>query len=1084
MARTKTFDIIDFAGGMNNYGDARDIENNEFETLLNVIPLKKGEIICGYNTSSLDTSSYPTISSNITVPKILSKSLLSYKSDYNSELEEVNTEHLLYSDGNKLYRLEYNGSAWSWAEITNLNSTGILYPSIGLFDGIVRYSDGSFSLNSSSPYLPSNSTKFFGAVSRKYFNATTNSISEITQDSSILKPTDGKIVFNNNIETASNNPTRGFLGLEIDAIENDSLETLTFGDSNPITFTDEPSGYVASKVSVQTNFTQIGSIVADVSNEVMNDIYGTTYDEVAIAGSDGFQQFITSSVVSAVGNINAYQIGTAQGATGYNYFFISVNPDNYDSEWGKDSEFSSTVANKSIKIKGVFAQNNSGWSRVNWQYTDFSPIIHKVNADGTIGDQITPISTDNNQQGFLQHDFYDDDSTTMYRVGVKTAQNEIAEIEEIELYHHLATDSNDATDLKHLRSYVSGASEYRLEMNDLFNTDFQTSDNLINVKIAVPDISLLTSIEFIITDDHTYSSSSNNLIYVLGQEWLNENKGMGWKDVVIDLTKISNIENTPVIGALPDFIMRLNYSNATTEISVAVDSISQVVDKRGTWNGNYKFYYSWVYDRVQETGYYEFENQLNGIYLQNERLSLKTIIRELSTGGFGSRGKRITGANIYYKEWDKDRQEEVIDDPFLLAKCDFEKGVIKSQGTSINAWSLGDTATDHYTHTALQFIDPSLSNTFSINAGYDYDPLNTIEEIRFRSAISLNRRMYYGNVDVLWEKFEGETNYRRNLYGDRIYKSLPNKPDVIPAENFLDVDINDGDEVTALASYADRLLVYKHNTMYLVNATKTLEYLEDTYKYMGVMGSKSICYTNNGVAWVNLDGAYFYNGETVINLIDKKLSRDLFASHLTVGTDKKAFTIAYEPKEKHLVIYADNGNGWIYNFISQSWSKSNTGLDDSANKRSNLELHNNTITQASINSSDNVTFHSHAIDTTASNSVVFDIRTKDYSITDIGQRKDIKAIYLTYKGTMSGARKVSVEYFADKQSNAIAVNPSDLTTSPSGFTTIKVVPTPKSSGRKVHTIQVRIKSSGDDGLALRNFELHDVSIIYREKSIK
>ena len=140
MARTKTFDIIDFAGGMNNYGDARDIENNEFETLLNVIPLKKGEIICGYNTSSLDTSSYPTISSNITVPKMLSKSLLSYKSDYNSELEEVNTEHLLYSDGNKLYRLEYNGSAWSWAEITNLNSTGILYPSIGLFDGIVRYS--------------------------------------------------------------------------------------------------------------------------------------------------------------------------------------------------------------------------------------------------------------------------------------------------------------------------------------------------------------------------------------------------------------------------------------------------------------------------------------------------------------------------------------------------------------------------------------------------------------------------------------------------------------------------------------------------------------------------------------------------------------------------------------------------------------------------------------------------------------------------------------------------------------------------------------------------------------------------------
>ena len=321
MARSKTFDVIEYNGGMNNYADARDIENNELAELLNVVTLKKGEIVCGYKTSSYNTSNYPNINSNITVPKILSKSLVSYKSDYNSELQEVNTEHLLYSDGNKLYRLEYNGSAWSWAEITNLSSTGILYPSIAIYDGVIRYSDGSFSLNSSSPYLPTNNTKFFGAVSRKYFNATINTISEITQNSSILKPTNGKIVFNDNIETSTNNPTRGFLGLEIDAIENDALETLTFGESDPISFVLNSSGSMTSeKVSRVENHTKIGSIIADVGNQVMNDIYGTTYNEVAIAGSDGAQQFITSSVVSAVGNINAYQIGTALGATDYNYF--------------------------------------------------------------------------------------------------------------------------------------------------------------------------------------------------------------------------------------------------------------------------------------------------------------------------------------------------------------------------------------------------------------------------------------------------------------------------------------------------------------------------------------------------------------------------------------------------------------------------------------------------------------------------------------------------------------------------------------------------------------------------------------------
>ena len=842
----------------------------------------------------------------------------------------------------------------------------------------------------------------------------------------------------------------------------------------------------------------VGSVIINADIDKAVDTFGDSQTEVDIAGSDtALQSFNTQGILGTQPDV--YKIGQSlTDASGYNYIFITEDPKVNGTIWGNEAEFVSNP-NRTIKIIGGFFQyNGTNWSSAtNWEYNDYSPTIHKVNADGTIGDAIDTsnnnLVVDNNQSDFIQLRFTDTSNCSKYRVRLRAAANEYIEVEKIEMYRSLAGFTDDETD----RAFGSVTMQndnnnFQTKFENVLDGTLQNPDSVYQIRIAIPDSfehSALSSINIYFSDDHNIDSNTNYLIYTLGADWIADNQGYGWKTVTLKLEDIAIQQNTPVIGTLVDVILEYNYnenlgSGNTNYNALQIDSINLVSDETGTWNGYYKFYYSWIYDRNQETGYYEFLGQGNGIYLTNERLSAKALIRELSTGGFGSRGKRITGANIYFKEYDIDRDEVKYDDPFLLLKLDFEKGAIKPLGTELNAWALGTTATDHYTHTALQFIDPSLSNTFSINAGYDYDPLNTIEEIRFRSAISLNRRMYYGNVDVLWEKFEGETNYRRNLYGDRIYKSLPNKPDVIPSENFLDVDINDGDEVTALASYADRLLVYKHNTMYLVNATKTLEYLEDTYKYMGVMGSKSVCYTNNGVAWVNLDGAYFYNGEAVINLIDKKLSRDLFASHLTVGTDKKAFTIAYEPKEKHLVIYADNGNGWVFNFISQSWSKSDTGLDDSANKRSNLELHDNTITQASIDSSNDVTFHSHAIDTTASNSVVFDIRTKDYSITDIGQRKDIKAIYLTYKGTMSGARKVSVEYFADKQSSAIAVNPSDLTTSPSGFTTIKVVPTPKSSGRKVHTIQVRIKSSGDDGLAFRNFELHDISIIYREKSIK
>ena len=111
--------------------------------------------------------------------------------------------------------------------------------------------------------------------------------------------------------------------------------------------------------------------------------------------------------------------------------------------------------------------------------------------------------------------------------------------------------------------------------------------------------------------------------------------------VAFKLDEQVNIENTPILGTLSDFIIRTNFTfNIFTGTSgdglrpVSIDSVKQTNDNRGTWNGYYKFYYSWIYDEVQESGYYEFANQGNGLYLEEKRLNLKNIIRELSTGGF------------------------------------------------------------------------------------------------------------------------------------------------------------------------------------------------------------------------------------------------------------------------------------------------------------------------------------------------------------------------------------------------------------------------------------------------------------------
>tara|TARA_R110002020_G_scaffold401570_1_gene611807 strand:- start:655 stop:2205 length:1551 start_codon:yes stop_codon:yes gene_type:complete len=514
-----------------------------------------------------------------------------------------------------------------------------------------------------------------------------------------------------------------------------------------------------------------------------------------------------------------------------------------------------------------------------------------------------------------------------------------------------------------------------------------------------------------------------------------------------------------------------------------IDLIAQTEDKRGTWDGYYKFYYSWVYDRIQESGPFEFPNQGDGMFLSGRQLESKVVIRELSNGGFGARGKRITGANVYFAEYDNINDVEKTTDPFLFLQCDFEKGVKKINSQTMSVWSVGETATDHYTHSKIKFIDPSLSSTFSINSGYTYDPLNSIREIRFRTATNLNRRLYYGNVDILWEKFSGETNYKRNKYQDRVYKSLSNKPDIVPHYNYLDIDINDGDEITALASYADRLLVFKKNMMYLVNATKEMEFLEDKYLHKGVVSDQCIVETDIGIAWANTNGAYHYDGEKVVDLTLAKIKQSTFTAQ--TGPNP---TILYEPKERHLIILSKSSvNGWICDLDTGAWSKTTTGVSgDTEGNATNSVLYSENIVMAAINDNSKFTFNKIAISNANDESITFDLKTKDLSLNEVGGKADVKAIYVTYKSTTNGSSnpQVGVKYFKNKSTSATNLTNGDLADTSGGYSTVKLVPNPKTGGRSLNTIQLRFYGIGTNDLAFKDFELHDISIIYKEKSLK
>ena len=98
-------------------------------------------------------------------------------------------------------------------------------------------------------------------------------------------------------------------------------------------------------------------------------------------------------------------------------------------------------------------------------------------------------------------------------------------------------------------------------------------------------------------------------------------------------------------------------------------------------------------------------------------------------------------------------------------------------------------------------------------------------------------------------------------------------PDKVPSTPITEVKealIGDGDEIVALESFADRLLVFKRQIMYIINISGDIEFIEQEHKFIGINNPYSVTRTDLGVIWVNKQGAYIYNGENVTRLLEKK----------------------------------------------------------------------------------------------------------------------------------------------------------------------------------------------------------------------
>ena len=392
----------------------------------------------------------------------------------------------------------------------------------------------------------------------------------------------------------------------------------------------------------------------------------------------------------------------------------------------------------------------------------------------------------------------------------------------------------------------------------------------------------------------------------------------------------------------------------------------------------------------------------------------------------------------------------------------------------------------------------------------------------YKTSIVANSRLYVGNI-----RQDGA------YYPDRMLKSPIGKYNILPKSNFIDVAINDGDEITALEYYKDKLLQFKKRKVFVINISGDYEFLEDTFDIVGVRFPYQVTKTPYGIVWVNSKGCFLYNGESLVNLVENKIpidEKDAIVGGnwwLVSDTDTYGAMIGYDAKSKDIVITRNLNqssssayiDGWIYNMQTQSWYATHrafTGISKntinpllsnfSTNKDGSLISYGKNTYTFSGSIAFNEIFkwqHNEANDEaicarkgvtgSSVNNKVFYYDTADFTFGNIAARKKIYKIYITYKSMNSSGSSMNsnvlVKYavngtntfstFSDSSTNYAA---STGLAGATEWTTAILLPS--SSINNIYSLKLRVFDENlSDSSAVR-FQINDISIVYREKRVK
>ena len=511
--------------------------------------------------------------------------------------------------------------------------------------------------------------------------------------------------------------------------------------------------------------------------------------------------------------------------------------------------------------------------------------------------------------------------------------------------------------------------------------------------------------------------------------------------------------------------------------------------------GNYSFHYTWLYDveNKQESLPFKFSDvdnddstkDVNQVVIHKNPclFNFDAYIVPSLSGGY-QLNKRISGARIYWKT-------EENDNYFLLGELDFiDNGFKWLPEADLLAVDLSDSSHSgtFLTYTTIaKGISPESSNivdTFKSINGFSSEVKSL--DAKYKTAVVQGRRTYIGNI----KRPDGKT------YPDRIVKSQVNRFDTFPeGMGVVDVAIRDGENIVKLEAFADRILQFKENSLYIINVSENIDFLEDTYRNRGCAFDYHVTKTDIGIAWFNIHGVYLYNGKEVSELLVKEGIRaisesdwEAFITDATDDPDTSSAMIGYIPKKKQILIKNENNDVYIYDFVLRAWTTGSGRITEST-AMTNFALD----ADQNLFYVDNTTTVRKTWQPSPQSTTNFIYKTPDIDFGQPSVRKKVYRVRISYKGD---ADTLTVGYSVNGDTNTIVdFEGTDSTTGkPSGSTDTtplhdktdltvwhhaELKPDTSSEANNIYSFQLHMSGTVDS-----DFEINDISIIYRMKSVK